>query len=210
MNERKGLVDDSCFIEFAKRWKAYLENSLFKLSQPELFPGAIVFTGGHIETYLGRLTDELTRLGVSVPLFIGPKNAGLLGAAWNAVNNGGSIINELGQTELTKAIALQNREAVEFLLKNGSDLNERDALGYTPLAMAIEMEDLQSLELLIEYGAGLNIRSVSGASPLLLAVQKNNCKMVEVLLKKGADSDLPDYWNQLPVILAKKNNNQAM
>ncbi len=209
VRDRKGLLSEGCYIEFAKRWKAYLEASLFLLSRPELFPGAIIFTGGHIETHGGHLIDDLIQLGVSVPLFMGPKNAGLLGAAWNAVKCDNSI-NELGQTELTKAIALKNRGEVESLLKNGADLNQRDALGYTPLTMAIEVEELQLLELLIEYGALLNIRSVSGASPLLCAVQKNNYKMVEVLLKNGADSGFPDYWNQLPIDLAKKNSNQAI
>ncbi len=88
---RKGIIDDSIFLEFASRWKAFIDFKILKYSKtisPNKHwgtPAAIVFTGGHIDMHGDCLVDTLHELNIDVPVFTGPKNAGLLGAAWNAI-----------------------------------------------------------------------------------------------------------------------------
>lgn len=78
------------FKIFAARWKAFIKQEIINRStNPEKSwgaPAAIVFTGGHIEYHGNTLVKELKAQGIEVPVFAGPKNAGILGAAWNVVN----------------------------------------------------------------------------------------------------------------------------
>ena len=77
--------------EFAGRWKLFIEKQIIERSKNEgkewAAPNAVVFTGGHIEWNDDRLTNALNKAGLKVPAFTGPKQAGVLGAAWLAVEN---------------------------------------------------------------------------------------------------------------------------
>lgn len=89
--DNDGVVNDKVFKVFALRWKSYIETCILEYSTrrfPEKkwgTPAGIVFTGGHIDVYEDRLIKALRKLKLTVPVFKGPKSAGLLGAAWNTV-----------------------------------------------------------------------------------------------------------------------------
>jgi hypothetical protein len=106
------VVDEGVFNEFALRWKGYIENCILEYSNKIASskhwgtPVAVVFTGGHIDIYGDQLVNTLHMLNVNVPIFTGPKNAGLLGAAWN------TAINHFGQTPLIKMIVSSNLSGV--------------------------------------------------------------------------------------------------
>lgn len=78
------------FQIFAARWKAFIHKEIINRSKnPEKkwgAPAAIVFTGGHIEYHGDTLIKELKAQGIKVPVFAGPKHAGIFGAAWNVVD----------------------------------------------------------------------------------------------------------------------------
>lgn len=74
---------EKSFSQFAAIWKPYLEVVIFhEQLEP---PVAIVFTGGHTELYKGGLVEALSKLEIPVSLFTGPSQAGLLGAAFYAI-----------------------------------------------------------------------------------------------------------------------------
>lgn len=80
---------NEAFTIFASRWKAFIEREIICRAQHSDInwgvPTAVIFTGGHIEYHGDRLIKELRAQGIEVPVFTGPHHAGLLGAAWYAV-----------------------------------------------------------------------------------------------------------------------------
>jgi hypothetical protein len=203
--DNEGIVDEGVFTEFALRWKSYLQECILEYStsiSPSKHwgtPAAIVFTGGHIDIYEDQLVNTLHQFNLTIPLFTGPKNAGLLGAAWN------TVLHDFGQTELIQKIVSSNFDAVKSLIDEGVDVNERDALGKSPLSIAIEMGNLELVKLLIEEGAGINIYDYSGQTPLCLAVRSNHIAIVAFLLDRGADVNLCDDWDQMPLFFSEGN-----
>lgn len=179
-----GELNERCFLEFAKRWKYHLDAHLPDISCAERFPKALIFTGGHIEKYGNHFVEILTKLGCSAPLFVGPTGAGLLGAAWNAI-----------ECDLS------------FVRWPKGDVNMCDALGYTALSMAIQAEQPDLVRLLIENGARINRQNFAGETPLIQAIQNNNYAIVQLLLEKGADMNIADRWERLPISFAKASGN---
>lgn len=82
-------ADGKAFKQFAVRWKAFIEKQILERCDKEGKdwgkPNAIVFTGGHIEHHGDKLIQQLRKLGLKIPVYAGPNQAGILGAAWNAV-----------------------------------------------------------------------------------------------------------------------------
>jgi len=205
-----GVADESAFLEFASRWKAYIQSQVLgadktgSLDKSWGIPTAIVFTGGFIDTYGNRLVDKLHELKITIPVYTGPKNAGLLGAAWNTVNKG------FDQPPLLQSILSQNAAKAEQLLAHGSDVNELDALGNTPLSAAITTGQLEIVKLLLKQGADINEYDFGGRTPLFLAVQSGNHEIAKYLLEKGAHVDAEDSWDRTARLIARTNNDHRM
>lgn len=203
--EHQGIVDDRSFIEFASRWKGYIESNILEYStiiSPDKrwgTPAALVFTGGHIDMYANRFCDTLRTLNLTIPVFTGPKHAGLLGAAWNTVTN------HLGQTPLIQAIAHQDLAKTQSLLDSGTDVNQRDALGNTPLVTAIKTGKIAFVKMLVAAGAKINELDYASQTPLFLAVRLNKLDIVAFLLAHGADSNNRDCWNQTALLFSNQN-----
>lgn len=83
-------TDEKAFAEFATRYKRFIEEKIIdqsKIPGKEYgAPAAVVFTGGHTEWHPNRLVKTLNDKNLKVPAFQGPKEAGILGAAWLAVD----------------------------------------------------------------------------------------------------------------------------
>lgn len=90
-----GVIDDVCFKNFSKEWRAFLEKAKCYVvtKKLDLFPKAIVFTGGFIDEYQDILIILLDSFKLDIAFFKGPKNAGLLGAAWHVVH---TVLNKKG------------------------------------------------------------------------------------------------------------------
>jgi len=203
-----GIADDHVFMEFAHRWKAFLEESVLNYSTrccPEKkwgTPVAVVFTGGVMDFYPNRLVDALHNLGIKIPVYNGGKQSGLLGAAWNLVNN------DFGPPPLIEAInECEDLEKVELLLTQGADANECDALCGSPLLAAIKTGKCALVELLIIYGAKVNAHNGLWQTPLFEAIKANDFHLTELLLSYGAEINEYDYWAQSPLSIALRNKN---
>lgn len=203
--ENHGIVSKAVFIEFASRWKAYIESCILEYSTITAphkgwgTPAAVVFTGGYTDIYGDSFVKTLLQLNLNIPLFIGPKNAGLLGAAWN------TITNPFGKTALIEAIISQSIPEVQQFIDQGADLNKKDALGNSPLSEAIRSGNLKLVELLLRHGAGVNIRDFTGQTPLFLAVKLDNFDMTTLLLDYDGEVNICDYWNQAPLLFTTQN-----
>ncbi len=81
-------------------------------------------------------------------------------------------------------------EAVDFLVRNGLDVNRRDQDGNTPLLCLFERNDPMSstLETFIKNGADIHMRNSKGENLLAIALKKNDeGELIKTLVKYGAN-----------------------
>jgi ankyrin repeat protein len=76
---------------------------------------------------------------------------------------------------------------VEFLLKNGADINARDQRGDTPLIPAILHNQSAPAKLLLEHGADVNGFDASGYTAMFFAVRDLHPALVALLLDHHAN-----------------------
>lgn len=114
---------------------------------------------------------------------------------------------------LIKSIYEGNEDAVDFLLANGINPNERCLFSsYTPLFKVVTTVGLDSkkreriINKLVNNGANVNLFCEYG-SPLLGSIIKNNEKSTEQLLKLGADINAVSAQNNTALMCAINNKN---
>lgn len=78
---------------------------------------------------------------------------------------------------------------IQELIKNGADINAKDAAGWTALASAARNSFApQTIDVLIQNGANVNEKYTDGSTPLMLAAGFNTSeKILSALLRNGAD-----------------------
>ena len=91
-----------------------------------------------------------------------------------------------GNTALVYAVYHGQKEAAQFLILSGADINVKDDDGWTPLIFAAAKGQKEVAQLLIEKGAKVNARDKLGATALIWASKGGNREVVELLLSKGA------------------------
>ena len=96
--------------------------------------------------------------------------------------------------------ALDNPEAVRFLVENGADVNARDVNGETALMKAAFLCRPDVVKFLAENGADVNARSERGETPLMWAV--SDLEIVKFLAEKGADINARDVEGETLLLKA--------
>lgn len=175
---------ETSFSEFTAIWKNYLD---LIFPQMKEMPSAIIFTGGQIDFYQGRLIKELCKLDVRVPIFQGPKNAGLLGAAFHAITCDADQCDRLGNNPLSIALEKGLLEVAKTLIEQGACVNYPNFSGIRPLSIAAQQGNIAMVELLLDHGAEINVRDYWGRTPLFFAKEKGAKEIELLLLAQGAD-----------------------
>ncbi len=97
------------------------------------------------------------------------------------------------KTPLTLAIELRKKSFIQFLIKNGADLNAgRKSDGATPLILAAKMGDYQLVNTLIGVGAKIEANDLNQNTALIMAAKENQETIVKRLLSVGADVNAKD------------------
>ena len=107
--------------------------------------------------------------------------------------NGINSKNENGWTPIYRSIIANNLEALNELLKLGSDPNIGNNLGETPLYLCVDVDNYDALIILLQYNADTNISKRNGTTPLHLAAKKIK-KSISVL-----------YYAIMPILISKIN-----
>jgi ankyrin repeat protein len=115
------------------------------------------------------------------------------------------VINSSNQNPLHDASLKGNIETVEFLIKNGADINAKDHNKLTALHFACFDGHKDIVEKLIENKADVNVE-LSEESPLHLASLKNHHEIVKLLLEKGGDIEAKDNKGRTPLHYAMWEN----
>jgi len=82
--------------------------------------------------------------------------------------------------------------AIDWLLRNGAEINCKTAEGATPLMLAVANEKTTAVIILLKYKPDVNIKTEYSETPLLAAVKNGNLEIAEALLRDSADIDLAD------------------
>lgn len=98
-----------------------------------------------------------------------------------------------GHTPLCIAVIYNYLQIVDFLIRNGADVNLPSGNeGYSPLMYSIFVDDIM-INLLCYHGANLNFETEIGETPLIIASREDKFLEAETLLKNGAN---PNYKNK--------------
>ncbi|HEY0076283.1 MAG TPA: ankyrin repeat domain-containing protein, partial [Abditibacteriaceae bacterium] len=110
-----------------------------------------------------------------------------------------------GLTPLHVAAQWGARDAVDYLLKKGADINARDAMASTPLLRVLspatgpaETEVESIVTFLLEKGADPSVLNEEDEGALHAVVRRGDKKLVATLLGKGANPNARNGSNQSP------------
>lgn len=97
-----------------------------------------------------------------------------------------------------------DRGAVEQLLKQGANPNERESDGATPLAWAATRTNTEIAGMLLKAGADPNLTNELGIGPLALAIANGSSEIVTQLLARGADPNVSRENGETPLMMAAR------
>jgi ankyrin repeat protein len=130
-----------------------------------------------------------------------------------------NITNGSGETPLRFATALalsekdpikkkQLLEVVRFLLQQGANPNDRDALGMSCLHAACDSRSLEMAQLALSFGADIEARDASQNTPLILAACTGDQSTIDLLLGRGADVNAMNSEKVTPLSAACFSNRE--
>jgi ankyrin repeat protein len=108
---------------------------------------------------------------------------------------------EQNQSLLDLAISKGNPTSIEWLAKQGVDLNAKNSELQTGLMTAVYQDKTDILRALLANGADPNMQGYIGRTALHAAVAKENPSMVAILLDKGADPNIKNEYGNTPLEL---------
>jgi ankyrin repeat protein len=109
--------------------------------------------------------------------------------------------------DLADAVMAGDLAAVEALLAEGADVNDKQLNGSTALHWAVYHDDLELAQRFIEDGANVQATTREGITPLHLASLYGNPDMVSSLLEAGADASSRGPAGETMLMLAARNGN---
>lgn len=112
-----------------------------------------------------------------------------------ALVEAGADVNKISQhfTPLGMAAVVRRADLVEFLLRNGADVNLM--ADRTPLMLAAESGDEKIVWMLLNGGANPN-QDKNGYTALKEAIFRDNLPLVQLLVRHGADVNFAGTWQQ--------------
>lgn len=114
------------------------------------------------------------------------------------------MITNQGDTALTTAVLINNREITKLLLDRAADVNVIDKTGRT----ALMYNSIEIAECMLEqygYDVGADNKDVYNA--LTYSKEKNNIEIAKMLLEKNANIDVVDERGYTALMYAAEHDN---
>jgi len=113
------------------------------------------------------------------------------------------IEEEKGNADFFKAVRENNIESVRVALKNGANVNAKNALGNTGLMIAAIQGHVAVGRLLVEQGADVNVKNIKGNSALIFSIHATgNVDFARMLIENGADLNTRNSENETALMYA--------
>ena len=120
------------------------------------------------------------------------------------------LTDSLGRTTLHWASNVGDSEAVEQLIRCGSDPNKTDTLGYTSLHSGV-FGNSRCLELLLRAKADVELKNIHGQTALhYISAHGWDITSLNLLLRYGANIETTDPIGQTPLHYAVVSDNHFM
>ena len=91
---------------------------------------------------------------------------------------------------LHAAVVSGGTAGIERLVRDGADINARDAFGRTPLMVAVYRRDDVTARVLIDLGANVNALEYQSYDAITIAAVQNDAEMLDLLIKAVMPSRL--------------------
>lgn len=111
----------------------------------------------------------------------------------------------LAQSDVVDAAMHGDDAEVRRLVRNGNDVNVRQADGATALHWAVYHGNAELAELLLDSGADPSAANRNGSTPMWLAASQGDATMLETLLEGGADANEELPLGRRPLMLAARS-----
>ncbi|XP_037033284.1 putative ankyrin repeat protein RF_0381 isoform X1 [Bradysia coprophila] len=115
-------------------------------------------------------------------------------------------INNKGGCSPLHIAALFSEKVVDYLIKNGSDVNALDNGNLSPLYFAAEGGNDKIVEMLVNNGADVSISNNKGMTELHVAAYNGFDKIADILIKAGANVDALNEVKWTPLFYAGVND----
>ena len=126
------------------------------------------------------------------------------------------IINkkdDLGYNNTPLITACGNKapiEIVEYLVKNGAEINARNKINQTALMYASRFSTFPVVKFLVENDAEINVRDNQNKTPLMYACSENNFEIIKFLVENGADVNSKDIFGNTPLQISCKTTTSLL
>lgn len=110
-------------------------------------------------------------------------------------------------TDELKEILLSIQDAVDFLGREITDVNQRGIFGNTPLKIAAVRGDSHAVSVLLCSRADVNAIVEDGCTALHYAADFNHTEVVRLLLEAGATLDVRNDFGRTPIEDAELTGN---
>ena len=108
---------------------------------------------------------------------------------------------------LADAVEEMDRDAIQALLDQRTDVNATQPDGMTALHWAAYRDNLETAKLLLKAGADVKARNRYGVTPLSLACTNGNAEMVKLFLDAGADANATLSGGETALMSAARTGN---
>ena len=96
---------------------------------------------------------------------------------------------------------------IEFLLRNGANINQKDTNGRSCLHIAAHIGNADVVSLLIKYNGDIDLVDNGGRTPLLTAVWNDNLEIAKILLEAEAEINHQDQQGATALSIATQKGN---
>lgn len=111
------------------------------------------------------------------------------------------------ENALHDAVRASDLELVKFLIKQKTNVNQKNQYGYTPLHLAVRYHNFEITKYLISQKAEVNTIDVYKDTPLLDSTRNNDTNISEILICNGANRDVKDVNDMSTLHNSSKNHN---
>ncbi len=107
-------------------------------------------------------------------------------------------------------VANNSSELVEYLIKNGLDIEAQTSSRWRPLHSQAYKGHMAGVELLLEHGADIEAKTSFGHTPLFSSLRWDRIEVTKFLIKKGADLNPTTELGRTPLITASIEGNAEL
>ena len=119
-------------------------------------------------------------------------------------------VHKTGHTPLMFAVKSNRKQAVNFLIKFGADINVKGINGCSAIHLAVNSFTVEILKILIAAGANIDAKNNDGNTALHDAVQKKYIDIVKILIDAGANIEITNNQGKTAFNLAQENYTQEI